>query len=91
MCKPRQMKAPHAGVYATIVPEGVGEQSIFIEIIVREIKNTHLFITCASNGRSAGMLGRRSQQNCDPSEAFIMATTEDLRAWMEEDSHISSR
>ena len=41
VCKPRQMKAPHAkqpGVYATIVPEGVGEQSIFIEIIVGEIK-----------------------------------------------------
>ncbi len=29
------------------------------------------------------MLGRIKQHNCYPSEEFIMATTEDLHAWLE--------
>ena len=38
----------------------------------------------ASNRKKGGMLGRIRQQECNPSEACIMATTKEIRTWMED-------
>ena len=35
------------------------------------------------------MLGRIRQQECDPDEACIRATTKEIRTWMEDNSLIS--
>ena len=43
----------------------------------------------ASNRKKGGMLGRIRQQECNPSEACIMATTKEIRTWMEDNPLIS--
>ena len=39
--------------------------------------------------KKGGMLGRIRQQECDPNEACIRATSKEIRTWMEDNPLIS--
>ena len=58
----------------------MSKRSFFIPQIANQIHLTLIYFS-ASNGKTSGMRGRINRQGLNPNDAFILATTRELRAW----------
>ena len=57
--------------------------------IANQIHLTLIYFS-ASNGRTSGMQGRIVQHGLNPNDAFILATTEELRNWNKDDISLTT-
>ena len=62
----------------------MSKRSFFIPQIANQIHLTLIYFS-ASNGKTSGMRGRINRQGLNPNDAFILATTRELRAWTKDD------